>query len=166
MRERKRASVGARAAKRSWGVSFARLMPVIAGCLGFGIATGGAVGEVAGPGPDTNQRSPQDVPASWRDFAQRVQARCRDWLAADDDLVKRFHVSMENLPAKDSGATAVVAKLWIAPDGKIDRADFEGLDSAASVNLRAILMSHELGEQPPADMLQPLRLKLSLGSKS
>ncbi len=57
---------------------------------------------------------------------------------------------------------ALTMQTWISPDGKIDRIVFEGLnDRDVEVRLRALLGRSDVGAPPP-DMMQPLRMRLSL----
>jgi hypothetical protein len=55
---------------------------------------------------------------------------------------------------------------WINPDGTIDRVSFSPLNNAqADADLHTILKRGNVGEAPPPEMLQPLRLRFSLKSK-
>jgi hypothetical protein len=107
-------------------------------------------------------RSAAEVPAAWREFAERLQASFQDRLATDEE-VRLF----QDYIAKRSGgvsttALALVVHAWVLPDGKVERIEFDGLDdNNLAVRLRTLLALGNVGAPPP-DMLQPLHLRLSL----
>lgn len=109
-------------------------------------------------------RSPNAVPAAWTRYAQLVQYRFKEWLAADDEVAYRFHLFLENRAVgEDTPPAALVVKVWIAKDGAVQRVEFPSLQNQqADADLRAILTQGNIGEPPPADLLQPLHLKLAL----
>ncbi len=123
-------------------------------------ATSGAVAQDAG------YRSAATAPASWQAFAQQLQGRFEQRISADDNDARKFQ---DYLAKRDTGPNAppltFVAQPWILPDGKIARLEFDGLDDKEiAVNLRVLLTRDNVGAPPP-DMLQPLRLRLSLRPK-
>jgi hypothetical protein len=115
-----------------------------------------------------NFRQPNAVPASWMRYAQLVQLRFKEWLSADDPIAYRFHQFLENrVVNEDTPPEALVVKVWIAKDGKVQRVDFAPLkDAQANDDLHAILSSGNIGEAPPPDMLQPLQLRVALSMAS
>jgi len=131
------------------------------GLLG-GLAAGAS--SVAAQGVD--YRPAAAAPAAWQEFAKRLQSRFQQRLAADDEGVRQFQDYMaKRAGAADTPSLTLVVRTWILPDGKIERIEFDGLDDpAAAVNLRALLAGGDVGTPPP-DMLQPLRLRLSLRPK-
>ncbi len=129
------------------------------------IATVGAGASVAAA-QDAGYRSAATAPEAWQAFAKQLQGRLEQRLAADDKDARKLQ---EHLAKRDAEANAppltFVARTWILPDGKIERLEFDGLDDKEiAVNLRVLLASDNVGTPPP-DMLQPLRLRLSLRPK-
>jgi hypothetical protein len=128
-----------------------------------GIVTTG-VGTSCSPAAaqDVDYRSAATAPAAWQEFAQRLQARFQDRLATDEDVQL-----LQDYIAKRSGgvsttALALMVRAWVLPDGKVERVEFDGLDDDhLAVRLRTLLAVGDVGV-PPSDMLQPLRLRLSL----
>lgn len=114
--------------------------------------------------PGTDYRSAATVPVEWQQFAQRTQQRIGEWLQSEDEDVRRFHAYLHDRADGEAGAPeALVVKIWIAADGKIDRVDFPPLpDARANTDLRTILERGRIDQPPPADMLQPLHLKVAL----
>jgi hypothetical protein len=124
------------------------------------VAAGSVTALFAAP---TESFLPSDsAPAQWTRYASLVRSRVQDWLSADDERTRRLRASIEAHSQSRGAATPFVARLWFLDDGEISRAEFEGIAEADIVDLRALLASRKVGAPPPADMLQPLRLKLSL----
>jgi hypothetical protein len=112
-------------------------------------------------------RSADSAPAVWQNFAMGLQNRFNQRLAADDKDVHQFG---DELTKRYAGTGAeprtFVARTWISPGGKIERLEFDGLDDKeVAAKLRALLTRDNVGAPPP-DMLQPLRLRLSLQLKA
>lgn len=129
-------------------------------------AVGLCAGTSAVPAQDTDYRSATTAPATWQAFAQQLQSQFVQRLAADD---KEAHSFQEFMAQRDAGPNAppltFVARTWVLPDGKIERLEFDGLDDKdVAVHLRTLLTRDNVGVPPP-DMLQPLRLRLSLRPK-
>lgn len=135
---------------------------------------GTATGLVAAAGSSTLTASGQDAayrsaaaaPQSWQVFARQMQGIFEQRLAGDEKETRAFQdylakrEGVENAPP-----LTFVARTWILHDGNIERMEFDGLDDKEiSLSLRAILMRGNVGA-PPADMLQPVRLRLSLRPK-
>jgi hypothetical protein len=137
----------------------------------FGTATGllGAglgAGTTSVTAQQSDYRAAAAAPAAWQQFAKQLQDRLQQRLTVDDEGARRFQDDM----AKRAGASTatpagVIARTWILPDGKIERIEFDGLDSAVAVDLRALLSRGDVGV-PPSDMLQPVLLRLSLRPNS
>ena len=112
-------------------------------------------------------RSAADAPASWGTFAARLKSACELTLRADDEIARRLQTSLDKLRAAsppDEPPMHVAVSLWIAADGTINRVSFPPLaDQRATADLKSLLLRASPGA-PPADMLQPVRLSLSLGS--
>lgn len=125
----------------------------------------GLVPMIIGPGPGASAqqldyRPAAEAPAAWRAFAAELQTRLQERLANDDEATRRFHAFMEQ--NNKSAITSVTVRTWVAQNGRIERIEFDSIDDATvTVNLRALLADTSVSA-PPADMLQPLRLRLGL----
>lgn len=131
---------------------------------GLGTALGPAGGHAQDAATGAGYRPATAVPATWQQFAQHVQQRIGEWLRGEDEDVRRFHTYLQD---RSTGAPAapeaLVIKIWIAADGKVDRVDFPPLpDAQASADLRVILERGRIDQPPPPDMLQPMHLKVAL----
>jgi hypothetical protein len=106
------------------------------------------------------------APAAWQEYAKGLQCRFQQQLAANDDVARRFQDYMTKRAAgADAAPAPLVVRTWVQSDGKITRIEFDGLDDdEVAVSLRALLSGGDAGP-PPLDMLQPLRLRLSLRPK-
>src|SRR5262249_12074031 len=133
--------------------------------LAFAPPLGAAAG-LAAPQPAIGQeyRASTEAPAEWRAYAQRLQGLFKDELS-DDDMIRSLAAAGDKAAKEHVPATFRV-RAWVAADGKVGRLEFSGLDAATTSAVRARLMRTDVGASPPADMLQPLHLKLSLGDKS
>jgi hypothetical protein len=130
------------------------------------IVAGGFVGSHAAIGQEIGHeyRASAAAPAEWRAYAQRLQGLFRDELS-DDDIIRSLAATRDKAAAEKLPTTFTV-RAWITQDGKIARLEFSGLDETTTSAVRARLMRTDVGTSPPADMLQPIHLKLSLGDKS
>jgi hypothetical protein len=134
------------------------------------VVAGGFVGSHAAIGQEIGQetgheyRASAAAPAEWRAYAQRLQGLFRDELS-DDDIIRSLAAARDKAAAEKLPTTFTV-RAWITQDGKIARLEFSGLDETTTSAVRARLMRTDVGTSPPADMLQPIHLKLSLGDKS
>lgn len=113
-------------------------------------------------------RSAAEAPAAWGAFAARLKAACERALQADDDTGKRLQESLRKFQADtppDEPPMRVAVRLWVKRDGAIDRVSFPSLgDPKATADLSTLLMRANAGA-PPADLLQPVRLSLSLAPR-
>jgi hypothetical protein len=110
-------------------------------------------------------RPANTVPPAWREFASRLQNRFQEQLASDDDVVRELQDYLGKRSAEPGGpAPAILVRAWILPGGEIERLDCDGLDGVSALALKSLLAGVDAGT-PPADMLQPLHLRLSLRSK-
>ena len=99
------------------------------------------------------------APAAWQGFALELLSRFQQRLGSDDEAAQRLQEALATREKRS--AQTLVVRTWIAPSGMIERLEFDGIDEAdVAVNLRALLTSVVLS-RPPADMLQPLHLRLS-----
>ncbi|HTH98408.1 MAG TPA: hypothetical protein VL574_13400 [Stellaceae bacterium] len=114
--------------------------------------------------PNLDYRQPDAVPSSWLRYAQLVQYRFKELLAADNEVAYRFHLFLENRTVNaDAPPDQLIVKVWVAHNGKVQKIEFPSLhDAQADKDLHAILGRGNIGEAPPADMLQPIHLRLQL----
>jgi hypothetical protein len=114
---------------------------------------------------NANYQSAATAPASWQLFGKQLRDHFEERLAADDKEARAFEeyvvdrVSKPNPPPQ-----TFVAQAWVLPNGRIERLEFDGLDDDIAMHLRSVLTRDNVGA-PPADMIQPLRLRLSLRQK-
>jgi hypothetical protein len=110
-----------------------------------------------------------EVPQTWIAYAQIVGEQFQRSLEAYDDTANELHAfledRMQHAPA-DTIPSMVTVRAWIGNDGSVTRVAFDSLgDAQADNDLRAVLMAHAIGTAPPADMRQPLRVRLVLEAK-
>ena len=110
-----------------------------------------------------------EVPQTWITYAQTVGEQFQRSLEAYDDTANELHAfledRMQHAPA-DTIPSMVTVRAWIGNDGSVTRVAFDSLgDAQADNDLRAVLMAHAIGVSPPADMRQPLRVRLVLEAK-
>lgn len=131
-------------------------------CLGITVGAGMALTSLPAASQSVDYRASQNAPATWREFAIKVQARLQERLATEDDSVRRLHRELEDRAAAASETQFIVLKAWVSSAGHVERLEFDGFDDDLSTMLRGILGWQEVGAAPPIDLLQPLHLKLSL----
>lgn len=107
------------------------------------------------------------VPRHWLDYAGAASQQFQAWLGdAADERVQRLHARLQQRDTNDrlmGHAMPVVVQVWIAPDGAVQRLQFDSLGQAqADDDLRALLQRRL--PAPPGDMRQPIVLQLSLDS--
>lgn len=117
--------------------------------------------------PVTATSAELQVPQHWLSYAQLVSKQFQTWLGdSNDETVQRLHTFMQDrlLQGEASRPPApLVVRVWIAPNGQVERLDFASLGNAqADSDLRSVLSSHSLSEAPPVDMRQPMVLQLDL----
>lgn len=114
-------------------------------------------------------RSAAEAPAAWGAFAARLKSACERALQADDETGKRLQESLHKLQAdtsRDEPPMRVAVRLWIKRDGAIDRVSFPSLGNPqVTADLKTLLSRINAGA-PPADLLQPVRLSLSLAPRN
>jgi hypothetical protein len=140
---------------------------------GLGAALGalvvllGAKATSAKAAPDVDGRpKAAAVPVAWQDFAKRLQLRLQERLASDSTPAFRFHDAVaKRAPDAAAAPPSIVVRVWVMPDGKVQRIELEGLDDDASHDLSALLIGDGVGSTP-LDMPQPLRMRLSMRPKT
>jgi hypothetical protein len=115
------------------------------------------------PADSHGNRAAGYPPETWRSFGARVQTFIQWRLAAAGDESRRLCRLMEDDDAPDGIDSVVVASVWINPRGFVDRIDVDGANDQIAVGLSRLLLRQHVGAMPPVGMLQPVRLKLSLG---
>lgn len=107
------------------------------------------------------------VPASWQAFGKHLSDQFEQRIAGDDKDARTFKEYLTDRVSKPNPPPQTfVARTWILSDGRIERLEFDGLnDDDIATHLRAVLMRDNVGV-PPFDMIQPLRLRLSLRPKA
>lgn len=135
----------------------------------FGAATGLiTVGLGSNAAPALAQRadfqSATAAPAAWQVFARQLQSQFQQQLAADDSVARQVRDGIAGQVAESDRPSSVVVRTWILPSGRVERVDFDGLEADVAGPLRTLLARDNVGA-PPADMLQPLHLRLSLRPK-
>jgi hypothetical protein len=143
------------------------------GARGLGAALGAlavlfggkAISAKAAPEIDSTPKAAQ-VPAAWQDFAKRLQLRLQERLASGSTPSLRFYDAFaRRAPEAGAAPPSVVVRVWVMPDGKVQRIELEGLDDDASHDLSTLLIGDGVGSTP-LDMPQPLRMRLSLRPKT
>ena len=140
-------------------------------CCLIGLA--GAL-EFIGPSVPTSaneaSRLVTDAPATWVEYAGKLRAQAEAVLGADDKAARSFRDDV----ARSSAATAsgavngsdfLAINIWVGADGPVERATLIGLPNANMNAILTALLSRASAGPPPADMLQPVRLRLRLGAK-
>ena len=131
----------------------------------IGVGLGVGLGLVATLMP-TEALSASPLPAHWMSYAQLASNQFAAWLSDPaDDAVVRLHGWMQERLLKDGPpiSSAVVARVWVAPSGKVERLELPSLGNAeADKDLRTLLTRRALSEPPPPDMRQPMVLELKL----
>jgi hypothetical protein len=130
-----------------------------AGLLAIGAGTKPSV--VAAQSSD--YRSAAMAPVVWQQFSQQLQLRFVELLAADGKMLQQLQ---DYLVAQgtDAGALSLTLQGWISPAGNIERVELlDPPDAKVAAGLRALLSGGHVGV-PPAEMPQPLKMRLSLRS--
>jgi hypothetical protein len=145
--------------------AFARIFPWFRVVIGALALVFGARAQIAAA-READKPSTTEVPASWLAFATRLQLRFQERLSSDDKSAVRLRDSMTRRAKAADAAPTLVVRAWLLADGRISRIELEGSqDQDALRDLGAVLIGESIGAVPP-DMLQPLRLRLSLGAKA
>ncbi len=115
----------------------------------------------------SNYISAAEAPPSWGQFSKLVKYRFESWIGANDPIANRLRAYLARHAGQDDGPPRTLeVRAWVDPDGTIERVSFPPLNNAqADADLHTILKRGNVGEAPPPEMLQPLRLRFSLNSK-
>ncbi len=122
---------------------------------------------VSAPVRSQEYRDASKAPPHWTQFAKLVRFRFEDWMGADDEVCNRFRAYLREHRGKEDGPPQMLeVRAWLNPDGTVEKVTFPALNNAqADADLRKILTRGNVGEPPPPEMLQPLRLRLTLNLK-
>lgn len=117
---------------------------------------------------ETGIRGPANVPPSWVQFSKLLKYRFEELVAADDAIAGRFRIYLwAHAGASDGPPPSLLVQAWVNPDGTVKRVAFPPLgDAGASKDLTTLLTRCNVGESPPPDILQPIRLRFNLAVKS
>ncbi|WP_413460326.1 YbaB/EbfC family DNA-binding protein [Herbaspirillum huttiense] len=111
-------------------------------------------------------RGAQGVPQHWISYGEMVSNQFAQWLSdAQQEGVMELHTWLQDRVLKEGKPPLppLVARVWISPQGMVERVELPSLGEArVDTRLRLLLSSSPLPEPPPADMRQPLVLQLSL----
>jgi hypothetical protein len=116
------------------------------------------------PAAAVDYRKAGEVPSSWQQFSQLLKIRLEEWVKAETPTAQRFRDWGRASKGQPGGPPdSVVVRVWANPDGSISRVAFPSFDNAqADADFRALLLSGNLGQAPPPDMLQPVNLRIVL----
>jgi hypothetical protein len=122
---------------------------------------------VSAPARSQEYREAGKAPPHWTQFAKLVRYRFEDWMGADDEVGNRFRAYLREHRGKEDGPPHMLeVRAWLNPDGTVEKVTFPPLNNTqADADLRKILTRGNVGEAPPPEMLQPLRLRLMLNLK-
>ncbi|WP_158013948.1 hypothetical protein [Sphingomonas sanxanigenens] len=111
--------------------------------------------------------APSAAPAEWVRYAETVTGTISGWLSQEEEAATRFRAYLrETAAAADQPPAALEIKLWIAPDGRVEKIGFTPfVDEQANGDLRAAIVGRMLAA-PPVGMLQPLRLQVDMKSEA
>ena len=108
-----------------------------------------------------------EVPEAWLSYAQLAGGQFQGRLDGNSRAASVLHAYLEDRAESataDTPRPEIVVRVWIDATGAVTHAEFDTLGQpAADAALRYLLTgSGPLSERPPSDMLQPLRLRLTL----
>lgn len=137
---------------------FRRITGALAGLASGLVGLGGAA--AAQP----QSVAPSEAPVAWVQYAEIATRSITGWLEEDSEPATAFRAYLhQTRPAEDQPTPPLVLKVWIKPDGRVDRIDFTPFaDEPTNANLRATIVGRSLASAPPRGMLLPLRLAIQL----
>jgi hypothetical protein len=115
----------------------------------------------------SNYVSAAQAPPSWGQFSKLVKYRFESWIGANDPIANRLRGYLARHAGQADGPPQMLrASVWVNPDGTIERVSFPPLNNEqADSDLHTVLNRGNVGEAPPPEMLQPIRLRFSLNLK-
>jgi hypothetical protein len=145
-----------------------RVLSRLAGCVAATAVVAATFSlALSAPARSQEYREASKAPPHWAQFAKLVRYRFEDWMGADDEVCNRFRAYLREHRGKEDGPPELLeVRAWLNPDGTVEKVTFPPLNNAqADADLRKILARGNVGEAPPPEMLQPLRLRLLLNLK-
>jgi hypothetical protein len=108
--------------------------------------------------------APEQAPASWIAYAEKVHGGVTRWLTGSDAAAVKFRIALDAArPAPDQPGVPLMLRLWISPRGVIDRVENDPLGvPEGDIALGTLLVGKAIGSAPPRRMLLPLRLRIQL----
>ena len=96
-----------------------------------------------------------------------MKYRFVSWIGANDPVANRLRAYLTKHAGQADGPPQTLqVRAWLNPDGTIERVSFSTLNNQqADTALHTVLQRGNVGEAPPPEMLQPIRLRFSLNSK-
>jgi hypothetical protein len=124
-------------------------------------------GRLISPAAAQTTVSPANAPPTWAQFAKLVKYHFEEGLSSNDPISARFRVYLKaQAGASDGPPDTLTVAVWIRPDGTVDRVSFPPFgDAGATKDLTKILTGAKIGEAPPPDLAQPIRLRFKLTPK-
>ncbi|MGO4683753.1 hypothetical protein [Hyphomicrobium sp. 2TAF46] len=111
-------------------------------------------------------RPPAGVPKAWIEFAGDLRGKAEALLKSDDPQARKLRAALDEVRnGGDAQPLQVAVRVWIARDGRVERVDFGSVSETIDPDLKSLLL-RVATPTPPADMLQPVHLKLSLEPRS
>lgn len=107
--------------------------------------------------------APSAAPAEWVRYAESATTTISGWLEEDGEAATRLRAYLhETRPVADQPTPPLLLKVWIAPDGAVERIEFTPFaHEAPNADLRGAIVGRRLAA-PPREMLLPLRLSIQL----
>lgn len=107
--------------------------------------------------------APSAAPVEWVRYAESATTTISGWLEEDGEAATRLRAYLhETRPVADQPTPPLLLKVWIAPDGGVERVEFTPFaHEAANADLRSAIVGRRLAP-PPRDILLPLRLSVQL----
>jgi len=111
--------------------------------------------------------APHNAPASWNAYSVMLHNMVQVWLADNTDAALRLGSYFEGMRANDpDGKMSLPLEVWIDPKGMVSDIRYPLFaHDQANADMLTVLRGREMPEPPPADMAQPVSLKLTLSSK-
>lgn len=111
--------------------------------------------------------APGNAPASWNAYSMMLHNMVRVWLADNTDAAIRLNSYFEGMRTNvRGGKLSLPLEIWIDPKGMVADVRFPLFaHEQANADMLTVLRSREMPEPPPSDMVQPVRLKLTLSAK-
>ncbi len=77
-------------------------------------------------------------------------------------MTRKLYRLLDDRKASGLPMQNAVTRVWVTPEGRIDRLEFSGVDGDVAVFLREVFARERVAVPLPPDMPQPIHLRLSL----